>query len=959
LGDDISSDGRGGSFGSHKTLDVDSVSQIMAPPPLQTPELSADASAVSPKTRPAANPNDEINANPSIPVGRITRAALLQRLEAQLDKKLILLRAPAGFGKTTILRDLRDALAGGEQDCVWVELAAGDADAIGFASAIAGACRQAGLDGEDAHDLSLWPSSAGSPEAMLTHIARRLQAHQRPIVVFIDEYHNAAGVETDWLLNIFLQQAPEHLRVILAARSEPACGAAKLRLAGALAEFTRSDLAFDIIETDDLFRDDGLPQSDIETLFAKTEGWPAALGLAKLWIRGHGNASAAARFSGDLAIVGGYLEQEVFTGISQELKGILIETAMFPFFDEELINAILLRHDSDVMLRRLKGHDELVVLVDPERGRFCCHPLVKEHLMGIFATIGDEDHVKTAYLRAADYFDAKGETLCALEHAIAAGDEARIEAVLGRNDFGLLQLTVDARAFTRIMGRLESYAPRLAQQLSPLRALCCIRQGRLDEAKERLDSIKKEMTSTANENCVTFAQADYILIDALYRYYADAPDINSIIIGLENARATRFMSSPIYAGILDSMLGAFQFRAGRIDAADALNQAGDSFMSARAHYNFIRNNLHRGMISMVRADISGAKKLYADARHFQRKYLHDDFCLSAMIDVSEAVLLYETGALVDALAILPAARNTIIAGGDYWVELLRDAYRTEARLLYCSKGLEAAHDLLDQGVDFAHERQLPRLVQSLMVQKLHLAAIAGKHTEAKAVHEEIARHYGSPENVGALRFGWREQAERALVEIRFEISRKRGDLAITMLEAFDQRFSSAELEWFALKSATLRALALNVDGEPAEAVSVLRPLMEKGEALGVYSFFLEEGGQAQALLDEAARRFCRTKQAESFNRTIMDWLVRSSSYLPPDQRLAAPDLTARQRRILNLLAEGLDRSAIAERTGTSTHNVQYHIKNMFGAFGVASSGRLVAEAIRLKLVDEGPFTARR
>jgi len=246
-----------------------------------------------------------------------------------------------------------------------------------------------------------------------------------------------------------------------------------------------------------------------------------------------------------------------------------------------------------------------------------------------------------------------------------------------------------------------------------------------------------------------------------------------------------------------------------------------------------------------------------------------------------------------------------------------------------------------------------------MVQKLHLAAIAGKGAEAKVVHEEIAQHFGSPENAGPLRFGWREEAERALAEIRFEISRKRGDLALTMLEAFDQHFSSAKLEWFTLKSSTLRALALNADGEPEEAVSILRPLMEKGEALGVYSFFLEEGGQAQALLDEAAWRFSRTKRAESFTRTIIDWLVRSSSYLPPDQRLAAPDLTAQQRHILELLAEGLDRSAIAERAGTSTHNVQYHIKNMFGAFGVASSGRLVAEAIRLKLVDEGPFTARR
>ncbi len=959
---DISSDRRRTFLGFHETRDDDRVSGITTLPQLQIPELSADASVVSAETGCSAHANDAVNVDPPIPVGHITRAALLQRLEAQLDKKLILVRAPAGYGKTTILRDLFGVRKAGEQDCVWVELAAGDADSVGFVSALIDACRRTGLDSEDTDDHSTAPSSSSSSqEAAIKHLARRLHAHPHPVLVFIDEYQNASGAEADRLLNVFLQQSPAHLCVVLAARSEPACGAAKLRFAGKLSEFTRSDLAFDITETGHLFCDDGLSPSEIETLFTKTEGWPAALGLAKLWIGSHDNASAAARFSGDLGIVRAYLEQEVFSGIPPELKDILIETATFPFFDEELISAVLLRHDGKVLLRRLEGHDELVALEDPGRRRYRCHPLIADYLHGLFADIVDDEHVAMLHLRAAEYFDAKGEMLGALEHAITAGDEAHIEAILCRGDFGLFQLTVDESAFIKLMGRLERCAPQLSQRLSPLTALRHIRQGRLGDAKELLGGIEKELTFDAEHGCHSFAQADFLLVGACYRYRADAPAIDNTITGLENARATRFMTSPIYAGVLESTLGAFQFRAGRLDAADdALKQAGVSFMQARSHRRVICNNLYRGMSSMLRADVTGAQKFYGDARRLQCRHVPDDFGLSAVIDVSEAALHYEKGALDAALAVLPAARNTIIASGDYWVELLREAYRTEAKLLYCSKGFAPAENLLDQGADFARERQFPRLECSLMVQKLHLASTAGKLSTAKQAHNEIAQSFGRLEGGGVVRFGWREEAERTLAEIRFEISAKRSDRALTMLEAFDQNFPSTELQWFSLKSAALRALALDADGEPAEAVNLLRVLLERGEARGIYSFFLEEGRLAQALLDEAARRFCRTKQAERINRIIVGWLVHSSSYLPPDQRIAAPNLSAQQQQILALLAEGLDRSAIAARAGTSTHNIQYHLKKMFGAFGVASSKRLVAEALRLKLVGEGrPFAADR
>jgi len=271
----------------------------------------------------------------------------------------------------------------------------------------------------------------------------------------------------------------------------------------------------------------------------------------------------------------------------------------------------------------------------------------------------------------------------------------------------------------------------------------------------------------------------------------------------------------------------------------------------------------------------------------------------------------------------------------------------EARLKYAKHGLDVALSLLGQGVYLAREHKFSRLEYSLTSQKIHLAAVAGNFELA----ESIAKKEGqTSDGVPGTQPGWREIAERKLALVRLMISRGDGDDALTALDEFDEDVQPKDLQWFRLKARTLRALALFVTGQSQEASVLLRELLETGESLKLRSFVLEEGLEAQRLIDEAARRFSKSKRAEEFNQTVLVWLVDSSKYLPPDQRLAPPTLTSQQELILSYLAQGLDRKAIAERAETSTHNVQYHLKKMFGLFDVTSSARLVAEARRLGLV---------
>jgi ATP/maltotriose-dependent transcriptional regulator MalT len=909
-----------------------------------------------------ANESPHPFASPSAPPSHIACGDLVRRLEAALDKKLILVTAPAGYGKTALLRELWDALK--DRDCVRVRPApSGGGDA--FAAALVDACVRAELAG---------PQENASADAMLAALAHRLSAVGRDIAVFIDDNDAAACAEAGRLLKLFLRQAPAHLRVIFAGRTEPACGAAKMRLDGTLAEFTRADLAFTPAETAALFLKEGLAPGASEGLAAKCAGWPAAVGLARLWLREGDSPCQAARFSGALPMVAAYIAQEMLADVPADMLNFLTQTALFAEVDAGLADAALNRRDSDAMLRRLDYCGGLVFPVPGAPGRYRHHPLLTDYFRERLFKTCDRQTTTALRKRAAAYFEQCAQPLDALEHAADAGDAALVRSIARQPSFGFIAMTADRSRFRRLMTYLENAAPdepNLAPSLTPghkpdlwpdLRpgwALRRIFEGRPEDAKPLLHAVQSSPAACSAAPSV-YAAADTRLIDALYDLYTDTPEAEVTIAGLEKTRGASAMDHPAYEGVLYEALGVFQLRLGRISKADdMLAVAADGYKRLSSPGGAIRAGLHRAMIAIVHGNIAGARGFHDEARRLAANCAANNDPASAAIAIVGATLDYEAAELADAgdashpaSYLLSSARRALVDNGDFTVEFADAAFRMEAQHALISRGLGEAMAIVDLGAEFAHARRLGRLRKSLMVRKVHLAAAGGEIKAAQEQKAELDRCFPLRETNLHLAAGWREDASRALGDIRLEIACGRGERALALLDNFDRTSPAVKFESINLKSAALRALALAATDEPVEAACLLRTLVEKGEASGMRAFFLEEGLAAQALLDATARRFSKTRKAAPFNAALKKWLIASSFFLPKDQRIAAPALTRRQLSILRLLARGLDRSAIAREAETTTHNVQYHLKILFGAFGVSSSLRLVAEAIRLGLVDE-------
>lgn len=889
--------------------------------------------------------------------GEVLRTTLVNNLKKQSDKKFILVRAPAGYGKTIALQQYWDALQGEDVLRIRAALAAGDDDPRRFIRSLIGACSEAGIDMGD-FSARCKGDNETPPETLIAEFAEQLGSHPRDFVFFIDEYQNAAGGKNDQLLKIFLQQTPKNMQVILAARKEPACGAAKMRLNSELAEFTQNALAFKATETQQLFEADGFNLADAENLNAKTEGWPAALGLAKLMIKGGTRATDfVSAFSGDRPEIANYFTQEVLGTLPEDEQNFLGDTSLFSWFDAELTDDVLSRGDSEQMLRRLEKLDAFVIPDEPPRGRYRHHRLFADYLRSHLYAIRNAEEIRALHGRASDYFTDGGELQLGLEHAIAAGNQGRILKILEKPEFGLFWLAVDFTSFMRVMHYIDRHFPEKSFRLLPAYAFYLIKGGRFEDADnalrraDELSGAQKKSPDGGNKEVAKYARLDRFLIEAIYKVYTDDRKSEALVRALEEARWKDDIGSAMYLGVLNNALGMLYFREGRVEDADlAFDLSIGHFSKVQSHFSVIHNCVHRAMISLVMGDMQTARRFYNDARKLHRQYLSEDLVLTATLNVCGAALLYKAGDMDGAEKTFGAARSVLVAGGDYWVELLSAAFRVEARLVFANKGLDAAFELLGQGIALAQKHKFERLEYSLSAQKINLATAANEFKAAESIGK-WTHHQMNVLDYGPLpRFGWREDAEQAFALIRLDIGRGRAPLALSALDKFDKNFQPRNLKWIEFKSATLRALALFATGQTHEASGLLRELIETGEEAGMRSFYLEEGLLAQDLLDEAARRFSKTKRAEAFNETMLQWLIASSSYLPPDKRIAAPDLTAQQLKILTLLAEGCDRNEIAERADTTTHNVQYHLKRMFELFRVSSSMRLIAEATRLKLV---------
>jgi LuxR family maltose regulon positive regulatory protein len=424
----------------------------------------------------------------------IPRGELLASLDRATAAKVTVISAPAGSGKTSLLRAWADG-PGQSYRLAVVQVRRDQQDTQQFWLAVLSAIRQASSAPGEGAQLAATPdfNDAGIGERVLSELAE----HRDRTFLIIDDLHELTSPEALSQLTLLLQNLPQHVHAILATRRDLRLRLHQLRLAGELAEIRAADLRFTQRETSEFLDASGITLSEAQAakLHQRTEGWAAGLRLAAMSLAtSPDRESFVAEFSGSSRTVAEYLLAEMLECQPTEVQQLLLRTSLLDRVNGELGDLLTGHPGSERILLDLEDANAFVVSLDPARTWFRYHHLFAD-LLRLELRRRLPEELPALHRLAAQWLAEHGEIVDAVRHTQAAGDWTAAARLLADHSFGL---TLDGQAQT-IESLLRAFPPGAVTEgpdIPLARATSDLARGRLDEGAAHLAVAEASITAT-------------------------------------------------------------------------------------------------------------------------------------------------------------------------------------------------------------------------------------------------------------------------------------------------------------------------------------------------------------------------------------------------------------------------------------------------------------------------------
>ena len=865
--------------------------------------------------------------------GYLHRAALMERM-LPTDRRSTVLKAPGGFGKTTLLSECcRHAREAGTV-AAWLTLDVQDTPYV-LEAYLAFACREAGLDplrgtgGQDTGD---------GVEGLLRAVA----ACGRPCLLALDELERIAEAESVELVNTLLKWAPENLSIAIACREFPAAlDIGSSVLAGDTALFDASHLRFSRAEIAS-FLGGRLPGRDIDALARRSAGWPIALRIA------HNQPSSTeppAPHARDVAE--NWIESRLWRGLAADDREFLLDVGLFERLDASLLDEVLEGND---LMERLRSMPVVAGLLESVRvdgsGRWRLHPLIREHCDGRRRQ-ENPGRSRALHRGIAAALARRGETVLAMHHAVRADAPELAARIL--EHAGAMRLWLREG-----IGRLQSAARLLTPamtashpRLALARCVVEMTNGRVAEARRTYhDALASRPAPDAGD---------------AFDFEVDAATVRGMLClyGCESANSEfwketlddleRFADEPLLdpatRASFEIGLGIAHNLTARFDAAlDWVNRAERRVGESR--YIRMFNDLYRGQIALARGQPAEAARCYAGARRIARERLLQEPGQATFVEVMMRELELEThrAARLERAAI--GIPETLYSVGTP-LATFAAASAASAELTLLRKGSGAAVRVLDEAYEYALDAHLPALVRCLGGMRTHYLAAAGRIDEA----QDAWRRAGLPEDDARCLDldgqSWREFESLTCARLQLLRATGRFDAGRRLADAL---FAVAAQR--GLRRTWMRALALTValerDAGAAQRcqdhlAAFLRLYAEADYAAGA----VRERSVFVPALEELLREGLDAAVREPGERLLK--LIGGLARTPPQDA----QFTARELQILECL-DTLHDKEIARALELSVPGVRYHVARIFAKLGVHDRHSAVDRARRAGLLLAPP-----
>jgi len=891
------------------------------------------------------------------PIGRskiVTRRRLLESSKDNREPKLTLIAAPAGFGKTTLLIEARETLLADGYLVPWISLGADDCsvssllrnivEAIRYAIPTFGARTARIIDGISRFDVT----------RTLSDLIEDIRDAAAPLILILDDYHCVSGGETDELIELLLNLAPENFQMIVASRTRPQFGLAALRVREELREVTPVHLRFDLSEASEFLleiRKLGLNSGQIEKIHEHSEGWVAGLQLASLSLRDPNRRDGFIEsFSGSLQDIADYLASDVLNQQPKAVQEFLLRTSVSDRINGDLAAYLTGDANAQQMLEDIERDGLFVTPLDQERAWYRYHQLFHEFLLAELRRRHPGELVGL-YRKTAIWFEKENMSREAVEYGLLAGDFAMVTTLVEQQSWIELMAGRMPQVIAwirRIPDDVRNENPKLLYLLGT----ALYHANSADESAEVLGAMvslidRNEASAESDEH--RYLREQTRLLSAGIAIARDDPHTIVDLLSDEFYFLSDFERGLAcnFRGYAFSELGAF----GR--AAKTLSEARRYHLLAGSEFGAIYSECFLALTDFSNGNLDHCFSRFSpDSTSFsEEKYI------APIPQVIQGIVLYQWNRIDEALECLQP--NLPLIGEVGFTKLLVFGYTALARI----SGLRGDHRAAMRCYDLIaavgarwgtpYERHQALVVGGRIAYLLQVGRLN------EALDHALINEIDVDADTLSLPSQWeRLPCRNALTWARLQIATGRPEVTLPVLAqlrqlAIESHWGMRVLECYILE-ARARFLQDNTKA---------RSLIDEALAIAAPNHsvrcFVDEGREIDSLLldlrqgeienwSPSKRRFLEditvsiATETGAINRAIINDRNATPGLIEP--------LSDRECNILALIASGSTNNAISTTLFISLNTVKWHLKNIFGKLGVSNRTSAVAVARQLELI---------
>ncbi len=883
----------------------------------------------------------------------VPRPQLVDRLRTVLSRKLTLVSAPAGYGKTTLLSEWASRCG---FPVAWISLDDADNDLARFLSYLAAALES--IRPEIGRDLAARLRSPRLPpmEELLHATVNAIEQVPAPFALVLDDYHLIHEQEIHAALMFLLEHLPAPMHVVVASRGDPPLRLARMRARSELDEIRLNDLRFSPDEVARFLNQTmglDLNQENIAVLADRTEGWIAGLQMAAISIRGSEKKAEFIRtFSGTNRYILDFLAEEIFQQQPQEIQAFLLRTSILNRMCAELCDGILkdegwgmkdgkrrsflILHPSPFILDLLDRSNLFILPLDDERRWYRYHQLFLDILRKrLMQTLPAE--IPDLHRKASAWYWENGFPTEAIDHALAAGDFEQAANLIEKSADSFLMRS-EVATFLGWANRLPKeliYArPDLMLSYTWVLLLTDAPQAEVLAYVDRAEPLSESVGGKLEviRAFIDFSKGNVIHAgDRLRRALTRLPEGEVLFRTIAT-----WMLSISYVTSGDFQMGEQSLEETvrtSLEMGNLLTAAGSCCQLAEVH-------LRKAQIRAARQDFERALAI-STAAGGQRLPVAS----RALIGLGE---VHREGNNLDAA--VSCVQEGIDLAASIHMSMAMGGYICLARIRQARGETAGADWAIDRAFAIAESTKSTGMDDIAVMNVRAQLQIARGDLEAAGLWMQergLGETFDPAEMDDQSDFDrYHMRKYECLVAARWWIATGRAEKALPILEALRVRMEAQGRMRLVLEARMVAALAYQKLGDLPTALSELRQALLIAEPEGYTRLFLDEGPSMNRLLEEAARHSITPE----YSRRLLEAFRLESK--PVDAQQPAPParsdwvetLSEREVALLSLIAEGLSNQEIARRLFISLPTVKWHTGNIFGKLGVHSRTQAVAKA---------------